>query len=115
MSVPPGTLLRGGEEVSTAANNCKLKVAELSATLENYPLAVEVYEEVAKASMHNNLLKFSVKAGRGERRVWWLDVYGGSLGNPKKLCSLSWTLNPRPKPSGSKPSGSKPLTLNSES
>ena len=47
--------------MSTTANNCKLKVAELSATLERYPLAVEVYEEVAKASMDNNLLKFSVK------------------------------------------------------
>ena len=53
--------LYGGEEVSTTANNCKLKVAELSATLERYPLAVEVFEEVAKASMDNNLLKFSVK------------------------------------------------------
>eukprot|EP00227_Mantoniella_beaufortii_P013535 CAMPEP_0197575360 /NCGR_PEP_ID=MMETSP1326-20131121/786_1 /TAXON_ID=1155430 /ORGANISM="Genus nov. species nov., Strain RCC2288" /LENGTH=294 /DNA_ID=CAMNT_0043138117 /DNA_START=31 /DNA_END=915 /DNA_ORIENTATION=+ len=53
--------LYSGEEVSTTANNCKLKVAELSATLERYPLAIEVYEEVAKASMDNNLLKFSVK------------------------------------------------------
>lgn len=53
--------LFGGEEASTTANNCKLKVAELSATLERYPLAIEVFEEVAKVSMGNNLLKFSVK------------------------------------------------------
>ncbi|EEH53072.1 uncharacterized protein MICPUCDRAFT_21964 [Micromonas pusilla CCMP1545] len=53
--------LYGGEEVSTAANNCKLKVAELSASLERYPLAIEVFEEVAKASVSNNLLRFSVK------------------------------------------------------
>ena len=36
-------------------------MAELGARLERYPLAIEVYEEVAKASMDNNLLKFSVK------------------------------------------------------
>ena len=30
--------LYSGEEVSTTANNCKLKVAELSATLHRYPL-----------------------------------------------------------------------------
>ena len=37
--------LYSGEEVSSTANNCKLKVAQLSAQLERYPLAIEVYEE----------------------------------------------------------------------
>jgi|TARA_B110000305_G_C19439475_1_gene640967 alpha-soluble NSF attachment protein len=49
------------EESSSTANSCKLKVAEIAAVLERYPLAVECYEEVAKASMDNNLLRFSVK------------------------------------------------------
>ena len=49
------------EESSSTANSCKLKVAEIAAVLERYPLSVECYEEVAKASMDNNLLRFSVK------------------------------------------------------
>ena len=50
-----------GEESSSTANTCKLKVAEIAALVERYPLAVERYEEVVKASMDNNLLRFSVK------------------------------------------------------
>ncbi|RZC63183.1 hypothetical protein C5167_024933 [Papaver somniferum] len=49
------------EEVSTSANQCKQKVAQFSAQLEQYPRAIEIYEDVAKQSLNNNLLKYSVK------------------------------------------------------
>ena len=58
--VQAADLFAGEENVSTA-NGCKLKVAELSATAERYQVAIDAFEEVAKASMGNNLLKFSVK------------------------------------------------------
>ncbi|EFJ18019.1 hypothetical protein SELMODRAFT_233613 [Selaginella moellendorffii] len=50
-----------GEEVTSSANQCKLKVAQFASQLELYPKAIEVYETVAKDSMGNNLLKYSVK------------------------------------------------------
>ncbi|KAI3987216.1 hypothetical protein MKX01_031700 [Papaver californicum] len=49
------------EEVNTSANQCKQKVAQFSAQLEQYPRAIEIYEDVAKQSLNNNLLKYSVK------------------------------------------------------
>ncbi|MCL7042745.1 hypothetical protein MKW94_014075, partial [Papaver nudicaule] len=48
------------EEVNTSANQCKLKVAEFAAQQEQYPKAIEIYEEIARQSL-NNLLKYSVK------------------------------------------------------
>lgn len=53
--------LFSSEEVTTSANQCKLKVAQFAAQLEQYPMAVEIYEEIAKQSLNNNLLKYSVK------------------------------------------------------
>ncbi|EFJ20447.1 hypothetical protein SELMODRAFT_109073 [Selaginella moellendorffii] len=50
-----------GEEVNTTSNQCKLKIAELSAQLEQYPRAIEIFEAIAKSSMDNNLTKYSVK------------------------------------------------------
>jgi len=38
-----------------------LKVAQYSAQLEKYHKAIEIYEQVGKASLDNNLLKWSVK------------------------------------------------------
>ncbi|KAG9448868.1 hypothetical protein H6P81_008833 [Aristolochia fimbriata] len=49
------------EEVTTSANQCKQKVAQFAAQLEQYPKAVELFEEIARHSMNNNLLKYSVK------------------------------------------------------
>ncbi|KAG9457016.1 hypothetical protein H6P81_001524 [Aristolochia fimbriata] len=49
------------EEVNTSANQCKQKVAQFAAQLEQYPKAVELFEEIARHSMNNNLLKYSVK------------------------------------------------------
>lgn len=47
---------------STAeSNKCLLKVAQFSAEVGNYPRAVDIYENVAKASVDNNLLRFSAK------------------------------------------------------
>ena len=53
--------LYSGEEVTSTSNNCKLKVAQLSATAEDYGTAVELFTEVALSSLDSNLLKYSVK------------------------------------------------------
>ncbi|XP_008788874.2 alpha-soluble NSF attachment protein-like [Phoenix dactylifera] len=49
------------EEVTTSANQCKQKVAQFAAQLEQYPKAIEIFEAIARHSMNNNLLKYSVK------------------------------------------------------
>jgi len=45
----------------SSANNCLLKVAHFAASLQNFHRAVELFEQVANASVSNNLLKWSVK------------------------------------------------------
>jgi len=50
-----------GEGQTSSSNACLLKVAQFSAQLEKYDKAIEIYERVAKASLDNNLLKWSVK------------------------------------------------------
>lgn len=49
------------EESNSTANQMLLKVAELSATRKDYRKAIDIYEQVAIASLESNLLKFSVK------------------------------------------------------
>ncbi|KAL8535380.1 hypothetical protein ACS0TY_011141 [Phlomoides rotata] len=49
------------EEVTTSANQCKQKIAQFAAQLEQYQKAVEIYEEIARHSLNNNLLKYGVK------------------------------------------------------
>ncbi|CAN6479132.1 unnamed protein product [Victoria cruziana] len=49
------------EEVTTSANQCMQRVAQLAASLDEYPKAIEIFESIAKVSMNNNLLKYSVK------------------------------------------------------
>lgn len=50
-----------GEEQTSTANTCKLKVAQFAAQIELYVKAIEIFEAVAHASLDNNLLKYSVK------------------------------------------------------
>ncbi|GAB2272109.1 hypothetical protein Dimus_006928 [Dionaea muscipula] len=50
-----------GEEVTSSANQCKQKVAQFSAQLEQYPKAIEIFEEIARHSVNNNLLKYGVR------------------------------------------------------
>jgi alpha-soluble NSF attachment protein len=50
-----------GESSTSQANTCLLKVAQFSAQLENYSKAVELYEQVARSSLENNLLKWGAK------------------------------------------------------
>ena len=45
----------------SSASQCLLKVAQYSAQLEHYEKAIEIYEQVGKTSLENNLLKWSVK------------------------------------------------------
>jgi alpha-soluble NSF attachment protein len=49
------------EEVTTSANQCKQKVAQFAAQLEQYQKAIDIYEDIAKQSLNNNLLKYGVK------------------------------------------------------
>jgi alpha-soluble NSF attachment protein len=50
-----------GEESNSSANKCLLKVAQYAAQLENYQKAIQIYEQVASASLDNSLLKYSAK------------------------------------------------------
>jgi len=50
------------EEQTSNANQCLVKVATHHATLENYEKAVEIYEQVASASLDVALLKWGVTA-----------------------------------------------------
>uniref|UniRef100_A0A673J322 Beta-soluble NSF attachment protein-like n=1 Tax=Sinocyclocheilus rhinocerous TaxID=307959 RepID=A0A673J322_9TELE len=45
----------------SSANKCLLKVASYSAQLEQYPKAIEIYEQVGTNTMDNPLLKYSAK------------------------------------------------------
>ncbi|XP_075496205.1 alpha-soluble NSF attachment protein-like [Primulina tabacum] len=49
------------EEVSTSANQCRQKIAQFAAQLEQYQKAIEIYEDIGRQSLNNNLLKYGVK------------------------------------------------------
>ncbi|KAL3630541.1 hypothetical protein CASFOL_023525 [Castilleja foliolosa] len=49
------------EDVTTSANQCKQKIAQYASQLELYQKAIEIYEEIARQSLNNNLLKYGVK------------------------------------------------------
>ncbi|XP_020522507.1 alpha-soluble NSF attachment protein isoform X2 [Amborella trichopoda] len=49
------------EGATSTANQMAQKVAQIAAQLEQYPKAIEEFEKVAKLSINNNLLKYSVK------------------------------------------------------
>ncbi|XP_052196374.1 alpha-soluble NSF attachment protein-like [Diospyros lotus] len=49
------------EEVTTTANQCRQKIAQFAAQLEQYQKAIEIYEDIARQSLNNNLLKYGVK------------------------------------------------------
>ena len=50
-----------GEESTSAANKCLLKVAMYAAQQENYRKAINIYEEVASVSLESSLLKYSAR------------------------------------------------------
>jgi len=50
-----------GEESNSSANKCLLKVAQYAGQLEQYPKAIEIYEQVAMSAMDNQLLRYSAK------------------------------------------------------
>ncbi|XP_047316173.1 alpha-soluble NSF attachment protein-like [Impatiens glandulifera] len=49
------------EDVSTSANQCRQKIAQFAAQLEQYQKSIEIYEDIARQSLNNNLLKYGVK------------------------------------------------------
>lgn len=50
-----------GEESTSSANKCMLKVAQYSAQLEEYDKAIQIYEQVATSCLNSSLLKHSAK------------------------------------------------------
>ncbi|PSS33268.1 Alpha-soluble NSF attachment protein [Actinidia chinensis var. chinensis] len=49
------------EEVTSTANQLRQKIAQFAAQLEQYQKAIEIYEDIARDSLNNNLLKYGVK------------------------------------------------------
>ncbi|XAR65998.1 hypothetical protein NMG60_11012033 [Bertholletia excelsa] len=49
------------EETTTSANQCRQKIAQFAAQLEQYQKAIEIYEDIARQSLNSNLLKYGVK------------------------------------------------------
>ncbi|XP_047953704.1 alpha-soluble NSF attachment protein-like, partial [Salvia hispanica] len=49
------------EDVTTSANQCKQKVSQFAAQLEQYQKAIDIFEDIARQSLNNNLLKYGVK------------------------------------------------------
>lgn len=49
------------QEATSLSNQCKLKVAEFSAQLEQYQKAIGIYEDIARYSLNVNLLKYGVR------------------------------------------------------
>lgn len=50
-----------GEESTSAANKCLLKVANYAAQLEQYQKAIEIFEQIGTYSMDTTLLKYGAK------------------------------------------------------
>ncbi|XP_041468983.1 alpha-soluble NSF attachment protein-like [Lytechinus variegatus] len=50
-----------GEDSTSSANKCLLKVAMYSAQQMNYAKACQIYEDVASSAVENSLLKYSAK------------------------------------------------------
>lgn len=50
-----------GEESNSAANKCLLKVAQYAAQVEQYPKAIEIYEQVAANAINSQLLRYGAK------------------------------------------------------
>lgn len=53
--------LQTGDNAEALANKLFLKVADLAALEGDYYKAIQQYERVAKSSINNNLMKWSVK------------------------------------------------------
>ncbi|KAM7506729.1 hypothetical protein LguiA_017182 [Lonicera macranthoides] len=49
------------EDVTTSANQCRQKIAQFAAQLEHYQKAIDIYEDIARQSLNNHLLKYGVK------------------------------------------------------
>ncbi|KAJ1387602.1 Tetratricopeptide-like helical domain superfamily, partial [Sesbania bispinosa] len=49
------------EDATTSMIQCKQKVAQFSAQLQQYQKAIKIYEDIAQQSLNNNLLKYGVR------------------------------------------------------
>jgi alpha-soluble NSF attachment protein len=50
-----------GEDATSSANACLLKVAQFSSAAKDFPRAIELYEKIGRVSLDSNLLKWSAK------------------------------------------------------
>lgn len=49
------------EEGTTSANQCRQRVAQIAAQLDDFTKATKIFEEIARQQVNNNLLKYSAK------------------------------------------------------
>ncbi|KAI5475294.1 vesicular-fusion protein Sec17 [Pseudohyphozyma bogoriensis] len=64
--------LYASEDATATANSCFKEAADLAATLEQYPKAVQHFERVAKASLASPLTRYSVKEYYLKAGMCWL-------------------------------------------
>lgn len=64
--------LYSAEDATATANGCFKEAADLAATLEQYPRAIEHYERVASASLNSALTRYSVKEYYLKSGLCWL-------------------------------------------
>ncbi|KAL0819217.1 hypothetical protein ABMA28_008463 [Loxostege sticticalis] len=57
----PREVATAAAEATSSANKCMLKLAQYAAQLEHYDKAIQIYEQIAKSSLDNSLLKYSAK------------------------------------------------------
>ncbi|GAA0142966.1 membrane traffic protein [Lithospermum erythrorhizon] len=50
------------EDVNISANLCRQKIAHFAVEIDQYAKAIEIYEDIARQSLKNNLLKYGVKS-----------------------------------------------------
>ena len=90
------------ENQGSEANKCRLKIAQFSAELERFPVAIEIYESIAKTQVDNNLLKFSAKGNLLNAGLCRLNGKSGSAaegvaegggGQVGEDCSLGWLVS----------------------
>ncbi|KAK7294799.1 hypothetical protein RJT34_17695 [Clitoria ternatea] len=49
------------EDATTSVIQCKIKVAQFSAQLQQYQEAIKIYEDIARQSLNSNLLRYGVR------------------------------------------------------
>jgi len=86
-----------GENSTSTANSCLLKVAQFAAEAADYKKAISIFEDVAKNSINNKLLQYSVKEYLFKASL--CNLCAGDLVEAKKALSKYVGLDPNFGPS----------------